>query len=68
MIFKQSLLKKVKLLDVPVSGGTDGAISGNMAIWLGGDENALNTFKPVLDSINDSPSHIGSVGSGSIAK
>ena len=68
MIFKQSLLKRVKLLYAPVSGGPDEAINGNMAIWVGGDKNTLNLFKSVLDSISDSPSHIGSVGSGSIAK
>ena len=58
----------VELLDAPVSGGPDGARSGKMAIWIGGDEATFERFKPVLDSMSDAARHIGPVGSGSIAK
>lgn len=60
--------KGVELLDAPVSGGPDGAKSGKMAIWVGGDEATFDRFKPVLDSISDAARYIGPVGSGSIAK
>ena len=60
--------KGVELLDAPVSGGPDGAKSGKMAIWVGGNENAFKMYKPVLDSMSDAARYIGSVGSGCIAK
>lgn len=60
--------KGVELLDAPVSGGPDGARSGKMAIWVGGDEATFERFKPVLDSMSDAARHIGPIGSGSIAK
>jgi len=60
--------KGIAVLDAPVSGGPDGARSGKMAIWVGGDEATFNTYKPVLDSMGDAARHIGPIGSGSIAK
>jgi len=56
------------LLDAPVSGGPSGAQSGKMAVWVGGDVDAFEHGRPVLDSISDAVRHIGDVGAGSIAK
>jgi 3-hydroxyisobutyrate dehydrogenase len=60
--------KGVHLLDAPVSGGPSGAESGQMAVWVGGDEAAYNQSLPVIRSISDAPKYIGEIGSGSIAK
>ncbi len=60
--------KGVQLLDAPVSGGPDGAKSGKMSIWVGGDEATFDKFKPVLDSMGDAARYIGPIGAGSIAK
>ena len=56
------------LLDAPVSGGPDGAKSGKMAIWVGGDEAVFTVHKPVLESMSDAARYIGPIGAGSVAK
>ena len=56
------------LLDAPVSGGPDGAKSGKMAIWVGGDEDVFTLHKPVLESMSDAARYIGPIGAGSVAK
>ncbi len=55
-------------MDAPVSGGPDGAKSGKMAIWVGGDKDVFTVHKPVLDSISDAARYIGPIGAGSVAK
>ncbi len=56
------------LFDAPVSGGPRGAASGKLAIWCGGDAEAFQTWKPVLDTIGDQARYIGPIGAGSVAK
>ncbi len=56
------------LLDAPVSGGPAGARSGKLAMWVGGDAEVFQQFKPVLDAIGDQVIHVGPIGSGSVAK
>lgn len=58
----------IHVLDAPVSGGPSGAQSGQLAIWVGGDEEVFNRCKPVLDAIGDKPFYVGPIGAGSIAK
>src|SRR5215831_5345450 len=38
-----------QMLDAPVSGGEIGAISGTLSIMVGGDQDAFDTVKPILD-------------------
>ncbi len=56
------------LFDAPVSGGPRGAASGKLAIWCGGDADAFEKWKPVLDTIGDQVKLIGPIGAGSVAK
>jgi 3-hydroxyisobutyrate dehydrogenase len=56
------------MLDAPVSGGPAGAASGKLAIWIGGDENAFNAHKAVLDAMGDKAAYIGPIGSATVAK
>ena len=58
----------VQTLDAPVSGGPQGARSGKLAIWVGGDEAAYDEALPVLHAVADKPMYVGPIGSGSIAK
>lgn len=60
--------KNVQVLDAPVSGGPDGARSGKMAIWIGGDEDTFNKYLPVLNSMGDAPYYVGPIGAGAVAK
>lgn len=56
------------LLDAPVSGGPQGAISGKLAVLVGGDAAAYEKGLPVLRAMADQPMHVGPIGSGSVAK
>ena len=58
----------VEVMDAPVSGGPDGAKSGKMAIWVGGDKATFDKYKTVLDTMGDAARYIGPIGAGSIAK
>ena len=56
------------MLDAPVSGGPKGAKSRKLALWIGGDREVYDRFKPVLDAIGDQPYYVGPIGAGSVAK
>ena len=56
------------LLDAPVSGGKDGAASGNLAVMVGGDPEVYERVKPLLDSFGDKVFHVGDIGCGCVAK
>ncbi len=58
----------VTVFDAPVSGGPEGAKSGKLAIWVGGEPEAFERWLPVLRSFSDAPRRVGSIGAGSVAK
>ena len=58
----------IHMLDAPVSGGPRGAQTRNLAIWVGGDKDLFDQYKPVLDSIGDKAYYVGPIGCGSVAK
>jgi len=58
----------VAMLDAPVSGGPRGAESGKLALWVGGDRQIFDKYKPILDAIGDEPYYVGEIGAGTIAK
>lgn len=60
--------KGIDVLDAPVSGGPEGARTGKLAIWVGGDKDVFDKYKPVLDSFGDQAYYVGPIGCGAIAK
>jgi 3-hydroxyisobutyrate dehydrogenase len=60
--------KGLHLLDAPVSGGPRGAKTRKLALWVGGDREIYDRFKPVLDALGDQPYYVGPIGAGSVAK
>ena len=60
--------KGVSFLDAPVSGGPSGANSGKLALWVGGDKDVFDKYKPQLDAMGDQALYIGPIGAGTIAK
>jgi 3-hydroxyisobutyrate dehydrogenase len=60
--------KGLHVLDAPVSGGPKGARTRKLALWVGGDREVYDRFKPVLDAIGDQPYYVGPIGAGSVAK
>ncbi|KDF00836.1 3-hydroxyisobutyrate dehydrogenase [Mycolicibacterium aromaticivorans JS19b1 = JCM 16368] len=55
-------------LDAPVSGGIKGATAGTLAFMVGGDADALERARPVLDPMASKVIHCGSSGAGQAAK
>ena len=58
----------IVLLDVPVTGGREVALSGALTVAVGGDEGALARCRPVFESFADTILRMGDVGSGQVAK
>ena len=48
-IYKECLANGVDFLDAPVSGGEPMAISGDLAIMVGGEEKVFNKFSAIFD-------------------
>jgi 3-hydroxyisobutyrate dehydrogenase len=60
--------RQCEFLDAPVSGGTEGARDGTLAIMAGGSESAFERALPVLQAMGRTVSHFGPSGSGQAAK
>ncbi len=56
------------LLDAPLDGGREGALEGQLTLFVGGDEAVLRRVKPVLDTFSKSVVWVGELGAGSITK
>ena len=60
--------KGVKMIDAPVSGGTEGAEQGNLSIMIGGEAVDVEKAYPVLQAMGKTLTHVGSIGAGQITK
>jgi 3-hydroxyisobutyrate dehydrogenase len=58
----------VAFLDCPVSGGTEGARDGTLAIMVGGAPQDFARAKPILDALGRTVTLFGPTGSGQAAK
>lgn len=55
-------------LDAPVSGGTEGARLGTLAIMVGGTASAFERAQPILAAMGKTLTHFGPSGCGQAAK
>jgi len=58
----------VRMLDAPVSGGSEGAKKGSLSIFVGGDPADLERVRPVLASMGTTITHVGPIGAGQAVK
>jgi 3-hydroxyisobutyrate dehydrogenase-like beta-hydroxyacid dehydrogenase len=58
----------VAFLDCPVSGSTAVAERGELGLMVGGEEQALEQARPVLESFGRNLVHLGPTGAGAAAK
>src|SRR5581483_1349618 len=58
----------VAMIDAPVSGGSEGAENGTLTIMCGGDAEAVDRARPILDVMGSKVTHIGPLGSGQLTK
>ena len=56
------------MLDAPVSGGTAGAQAGTLTFIVGGEAEALERARPVLQAMGKNIFHVGASGAGQVAK
>lgn len=58
----------IALIDAPVSGGVRKAITGELSIICGGDEQAVDAAMPVLNAMGKSIFRVGPIGAGHAMK
>ena len=60
--------KDVEMLDAPVSGGSEGAQKGTLAVMVGGRAEVLERVRDVLSHLAKSVTYVGPSGSGQLVK
>lgn len=60
--------KEIHMLDAPVSGGSEGAQKGTLAIMTGGEAAIFQRALPVLESMGKTITLLGPVGAGQVTK
>ena len=60
--------KGATLIDTPVSGSVSVVESGTLTVMAGGDQNALDRARPVLDTFAKSIFYLGDIGAGATMK
>lgn len=58
----------VRLVDAPVSGGSEGADKGTLTIMCGGDTEDVERVRPALEKLGSRITHVGPLGSGQLTK
>ncbi len=58
----------VHMLDAPISGGSEGAANGSLAIMVGGAEVDFARALPVLQTVGKQITHVGPTGAGQTVK
>ncbi|MCR9256147.1 MAG: 3-hydroxyisobutyrate dehydrogenase [Alphaproteobacteria bacterium] len=56
------------MIDAPVSGGVGGAEAGALTFMVGGEEEALDCARPLLEAMGKTIVHAGGAGNGQAAK
>lgn len=60
--------KGIKMVDAPVSGGSEGAQKGTLAIMVGGEAADVAKVRPALEAMGQNITHVGPIGSGQMTK
>ena len=58
----------IHMLDAPVSGGSEGAAAGTLAVMVGGDADQVARAMPYLKAMGKRITHVGAHGHGQMAK
>ena len=60
--------RNAHMLDAPLDGGREGALAGEITVFVGGDQAGLDRARPVLYSYCKSVVWVGELGAGSVTK
>jgi 3-hydroxyisobutyrate dehydrogenase len=58
----------LRMVDAPVSGGSEGAMKATLTIFVGGDERDVEHARPVLSAMGRTITHVGPIGAGQAVK
>jgi 3-hydroxyisobutyrate dehydrogenase len=58
----------IRLVDAPVSGGSEGAKNATLTIFVGGDAGDVERARPVLEAMGKTITHVGPIGAGQAVK
>jgi 3-hydroxyisobutyrate dehydrogenase len=67
-IHREATGRGLAQLDAPVSGGVKGATAGTLAFMVGGEDDAVERARPVLEPLAGKIIHCGASGTGQAAK
>ncbi|MBW1780760.1 MAG: NAD(P)-dependent oxidoreductase [Deltaproteobacteria bacterium] len=60
--------KGIMMVDAPISGGSEGAVNGTLAIMVGGEPANVEKVEPALEAMGRSITHVGPIGAGQMTK
>jgi 3-hydroxyisobutyrate dehydrogenase len=60
--------RSIRMVDAPVSGGSEGAQKGTLTVMCGGDAADVTFVLPVLEAIGSTITHVGPLGAGQLTK
>jgi 3-hydroxyisobutyrate dehydrogenase len=60
--------RELRMVDAPVSGGSEGARNATLTIFVGGDERDVEHARPVLSALGRTITHVGPIGAGQAVK
>lgn len=63
-IAEAAAARGVRVLDAPVSGARAGALAGTLTLMVGGDQDALEFARPVMQAVGGLIAHLGPLGAG----
>ncbi len=58
----------LRMVDAPVSGGSEGARTATLTIFVGGEEADVEQARPVLQALGRTITHVGPIGAGQAVK
>ncbi|PKB68936.1 MAG: hypothetical protein BZY81_00065 [SAR202 cluster bacterium Io17-Chloro-G4] len=56
------------MLDAPLDGGREGALAGEITLFVGGGQEAMERARPVFESYTKSVVWVGELGAGAVTK
>jgi 3-hydroxyisobutyrate dehydrogenase-like beta-hydroxyacid dehydrogenase len=68
LLAERGLVRRVAVVDAPVSGGPHDIAAGTLTVFAGGDEDAVQTVRPLLSSYAEPVLYVGPTGSGQLVK
>ncbi len=60
--------KRLRMLDAPISGGSEGAMNGTLSVMVGGDKKDFARAEAIFEAIASRVTHVGRTGAGQMVK